>query len=113
MILIQAIQNPPSSTPWWVIQAVFAVGAAGAVGMGAMWRHIVGFNKRFDESNKRLEGLTREAIEAMVSISASTDSLAEMIKNSNEKLAASIQTNNQSLITLIQEFRGEMRREKK
>jgi hypothetical protein len=109
MILLQAMQTTPS----WVIQAVFAVGGAGAIGMGAMWRHIVGFNKRFDESNKRLEGLTREAIEAMVSISNSTESLADMIKNSNEKLAASIQTNNQSLITLIQEFRSEVRRELK
>lgn len=113
MILLQAIQNPPSTTPTWVIQAVFAVGGAGAIGIAAMWRHIVGFNKRFDESNKRLEALTREAIEAMVSISNSTESLADMIKNSNEKLASSIQTNNQSLITLIQEFRNEVRRELK
>jgi hypothetical protein len=113
MILLQAIQNTPSTTPSWVVQAVFAVGGAGAIGIGAMWRHIVGFNKRFDESNKRLEGLTREAIEAMVSISNSTESLADMIKNSNEKLASSIQTNNQSLITLIQEFRSEVRRELK
>lgn len=111
MILLQAIQNPPSSTPWWVIQAVFAVGGAGAIGMGAMWRHIVGFNKRFDEANKRLETLTREAIEAMVSISNSTENLGDVIKNSNEKLAQSIQTNNQSLMTLIQEFRSEMRRQ--
>jgi hypothetical protein len=108
MILLDTI--PSTTTTSWVVQAIFAVGAAGAIAIGAMWRYIIGFNKRFDEANKRLEVLTREAITAMLKVSNSSDSLADMLKNSNEKLSTTIQNNSEITIALIKEFRDEMRR---
>lgn len=102
----------PQTTPTynWVVQAIFAVGAAGAIAIAAMWRYIIGFNKRFDEANKRLEALTREAITAMLKVSQSSDAVAEMLKNSNDKLITTIDNNNEITISLIKEFREEMRR---
>ena len=102
----------PQITPTynWVVQAIFAVGAAGAIAIAAMWRYIIGFNKRFDEANKRLESLTREAITAMLKVSQSSDIVAQMLKNSNDKLITTIENNNEITISLIREFRDEMRR---
>jgi hypothetical protein len=106
------ILDIPQTTPTynWVVQAIFAVGAAGAIAIAAMWRYIIGFNKRFDEANKRLEALTREAITAMLKVSQSSDAVAEMLKNSNDKLITTIDNNNEITISLIREFREEMRR---
>lgn len=106
------ILDIPSTTPTynWVVQAIFAVGAAGAIAIAAMWRYIISFNKRFDEANKRLEVLTREAITAMLKVSQSSDALADMLKNSNDKLETTINTNNQITVSLIKDLRDEMRR---
>lgn len=108
MILLDTIPN--STTTNWVVQAIFAVGAAGAIAIAAMWRYIIGFNKRFDQANIRLETLTREAITAMLKVSQSADKLAEMLKNTNDKLTTTIENNNEITISLIKEFREEMRR---
>jgi hypothetical protein len=108
MLLLDIPQTTPTYN--WVVQAIFAVGAAGAIAIAAMWRYIIGFNKRFDEANKRLEALTREAITAMLKVSQSSDALAEMLKNSQDKLATTIQNNSETTISLIKEFREEMRR---